>query len=341
LLLFSSFLKKIKPTSILTGNVKIKIIHAVVIICSITRISLLGTLLEVNAQPQEVLKKYEIPELGASFQYPSSWGEPGLERDNCLTTNICGAVFTIFDGSAEDPNIYLIAVRGFKLDEPVLGNNPCNCNTLKDYVAWRYNTDHKGSTFINDNQTIIPSNRSAWQIETISPSVNIKKFQVLTIDGNIGYSFIYSGPADDRYGEYLDSFKKMVKSGSFTPPIPEKKPSFLNSSNIVNISSTGNSIPFLNKSDSVTILSHNSYTDSAGYFHVVGEVENNTPNTAQFVQVAGTFYDINNAVVGTQFTYTNPSDIISGGKAPFNLILISASVPTSLIDHYNLQASYQ
>ena len=57
----------------------------------------------------------------------------------------------------------------------------------------------------------------------------------------------------------------------------EKKPSFLNSSNIVNTSTTGNSIPFLNKSHSVTILSHNSYTDSVGYFHVVGEVENNTP----------------------------------------------------------------
>jgi hypothetical protein len=89
------------------------------------------------------------------------------------------------------------------------------------------------------------------------------------------------------------------------------------------------------------ILSHNSFTDSIGYLHVVGEVKNNTPTNAQFVQVTGTFYDSNNAVVGTQFTYTNPSDIISGGKAPFDLILMSASVPTSLIDHYNLQASYQ
>ena len=120
----------------------------------------------------------------------------------------------------------------------------------------------------------------------------------------------------------------------------EKKPSFLNSSNIVNTSTTGNSIPFLNKS-SITILSHNSFVDSVGYFHVVGEVENNTPTTAEFVQITGTFYDINDAVVGTQFTYTNPSDISSGAKARFDLVLMSASVPTSLIDHYNLQASYQ
>ncbi len=120
----------------------------------------------------------------------------------------------------------------------------------------------------------------------------------------------------------------------------EKKPSFLNSSNIVNTSTTGNSIPFLNKS-SITILSHNSYIDSTGSFHVVGEVENNTPNTTKFVQITGTFYDINNAVVGNQFTYTNPSNIRSGAKGLFDLILMSASVPASLVDHYKLSASYQ
>jgi len=125
-----------------------------------------------------------------------------------------------------------------------------------------------------------------------------------------------------------------------TAQLQEKKPSFLNSSNIVNTSTTGNSIPFLNKS-SITILSHNSYVDGAGYFHVVGEVENDTPNTAKFVQITGTFYDINNAIVGTQFTHTNPSNISSGAKAPFDLVLVSTSVPASLIDHYKLSASYQ
>lgn len=73
----------------------------------------------------------------------------------------------------------------------------------------------------------------------------------------------------------------------------------------------------------------------------MGEVENNTPSTAAFVQITGTFYDINNAVVGTEFTYTNPSDISSGATAPFDLTLMSASVPISLIDHYKLVASYQ
>ncbi len=97
----------------------------------------------------------------------------------------------------------------------------------------------------------------------------------------------------------------------------------------------------IQSSGPLQILSSNSYIDEAGYFHVVGEVQNNSPTSAQFVQVTGTFYDNNNQVVGTQFTYTNPSDIGSGQKAPFDLTLLSASIPVSQIDHYNLAASSQ
>ena len=59
-----------------------------------------------------------------------------------------------------------------------------------------------------------------------------------------------------------------------------------------------------------------------------------------FVKVPGTFYDTNNQVVATDFTYTNPADIGPGIKAPFELILTSASISVSQIDHYNWQASY-
>ena len=96
-----------------------------------------------------------------------------------------------------------------------------------------------------------------------------------------------------------------------------------------------------NNPSGLEILSHNSFADSLGYLHVVGEIKNNYPSTATSVTIVGTFYDINNRVVGTQFTYANPSDIGSGEKAPFELILSSASVPISQIDHYNLQTTYQ
>lgn len=132
----------------------------------------------------------------------------------------------------------------------------------------------------------------------------------------------------------------VINSDIVTAQLYEKRAS-IDSSNIIHILTTENSVPFLNKSRSVTILNHNSYTDNLGYFHVVGMVENNTPKPAQLVQVTGAFYDINNALVGSQFTHTNPSDISSGATAPFDLILKSASVPASLIDHYNLDVTYQ
>ena len=65
-----------------------------------------------------------------------------------------------------------------------------------------------------------------------------------------------------------------------------------------------------NKNNILKILSHNSFIDSAGYFHVVGEVENVSPNSVELVKVIGIFYDVNGKVVGTDFSFTNPDYIV-------------------------------
>jgi len=95
-----------------------------------------------------------------------------------------------------------------------------------------------------------------------------------------------------------------------------------------------------NNSDGVQILKNSSFIDSNG-MHVVGEVRNNLPSTAVFVTIVGSFYDVQNETVATQFTYAKPTNIESGQKATFELIVTSASVPISLIDHYNLQINYE
>jgi anaerobic glycerol-3-phosphate dehydrogenase len=96
-----------------------------------------------------------------------------------------------------------------------------------------------------------------------------------------------------------------------------------------------------NNSNDVQILKNSSFIDSSGTMHVVGEVRNNLPSTAVFVTIVGTFYDFQNDVVATQFTYTKPTDIESGQKASFEIIVTSASVPIPLIDHYKLQINYE
>lgn len=64
------------------------------------------------------------------------------------------------------------------------------------------------------------------------------------------------------------------------------------------------------------ILSHDSYTDG-GWFHIVGEVQNNTDYPMEYVEIVATLYDDDNKVVGTDFTYTFLDVIPPGGKAPF------------------------
>lgn len=95
------------------------------------------------------------------------------------------------------------------------------------------------------------------------------------------------------------------------------------------------------KSESLNVLGTNTFIDSIGYLHIVGEVENNTPNLAKFVKVTGTFYNKGNEVVATDFTFTSPQDLAPGDKAPFEIILTSASIRLSEIDHNRIIASSQ
>lgn len=67
------------------------------------------------------------------------------------------------------------------------------------------------------------------------------------------------------------------------------------------------------------ILSMNSYIGNLGYFNVVGEVKNNLQSNINYVKLTATFYDAQEKVIGTDFTFTDPSDIDAGDRAPFEL----------------------
>ena len=56
------------------------------------------------------------------------------------------------------------------------------------------------------------------------------------------------------------------------------------------------------------------------------------------MKVVATFYDVNIKVVGTSYTYTNPEYVTSGSTAPFDLILMDASVSMDQIVNYHIQA---
>ena len=60
--------------------------------------------------------------------------------------------------------------------------------------------------------------------------------------------------------------------------------------------------------------------DEFGYCHVYGEVKNVGLEDAEFVKVIAAFYDKDENIVGSSFTYTNPSSIPAGGSAPFHMV---------------------
>jgi hypothetical protein len=89
-----------------------------------------------------------------------------------------------------------------------------------------------------------------------------------------------------------------------------------------------------------TILSHSSSTDSLGYYHVVGEVENTGTQAVTYVNVVGTFYDTTGKVVAAHFTYTSPHDLAAGQTAPFEIIVLS-DTQSAKISSYELQVQSQ
>jgi hypothetical protein len=120
-----------------------------------------------------------------------------------------------------------------------------------------------------------------------------------------------------------------------------QKPLHVTTIRASNITESNSGATAENNSNGVQILKNNSFIDSNGHMHVVGEVRNTLSSTAVFVTIIGSFYDAQNEVVATQFTYAKPANIESGQKATFELIVTTTRIPISLIDHYNLQINYE
>jgi hypothetical protein len=60
--------------------------------------------------------------------------------------------------------------------------------------------------------------------------------------------------------------------------------------------------------------------------HLIGEVKNNGTDTIRFAKITATYYDVQNNTIGTDFTFTDPTDIPVGSSAPFDLLLQSSDI---------------
>ena len=81
--------------------------------------------------------------------------------------------------------------------------------------------------------------------------------------------------------------------------------------------------------------------DSIGAVHFAGEVVNKGNEPAMFVKIIATLYDLNNRVIGTRFTYTDPNTIVAGQAAPFDLSVgFGDNIPVANIDHVKFHVDW-
>ena len=274
--------------------------------------------------------------MGIKGQYPDNWQL--VPFGDCIEPiTMCGVGLKIVDPSF-NPS-YSAGIFVVNLKSPIGDTAACNCSKLSDFVKWDTSRMSE-SGIMNENETTIGSNHSAWQMELSKGLDKGYDLVVRAIDKNLGYIFTYSyeNAGSNSPYKYLKDFKQLLKTVEFTKDNSSEQTagSMITKESNVILPSTDN----LN-SQTIKVLSMSSFLDNAGYFHVVGEIENNTPDAANFVKATGTFYDSNNQVVATDFTYTSPSDLAPGDKAPFEIILTSASIPLSQIDNYRVIPSSQ
>jgi len=75
--------------------------------------------------------------------------------------------------------------------------------------------------------------------------------------------------------------------------------------------------------DPVYVVSHSTKKDkiSGPVYKIVGEIKNKGDEEVTFVKIIGTFYDKDDIVIGTDYTYTDPHDIKPGRAAPYSMTI--------------------
>jgi hypothetical protein len=168
--------------------------------------------------------------LGIKIKYFDPWSVLTTSDDaNCYTKNFCMLILGIKNGKG----MAQIWVTQDKENSPKI-KYQCKCTTLKDYVRYFYtNTIFQfyNFSFINDNQTIIPENRSAIQIEyeLTLDDIRVHALTIFAKDNDSFYQFTYY-TIPSLFSKYLNDFKQMVNSLEFvsTTETKKKQPSFMN-----------------------------------------------------------------------------------------------------------------
>ena len=96
----------------------------------------------------------------------------------------------------------------------------------------------------------------------------------------------------------------------------------------------GEEADFLDPYTEFEVVSSTGRIPSFGGYEIVGEIRNTGVANAEFVEVIAVLYDVNNRILGVDFTFTEFDIVEAGGTSPFSLIALSTA--DGAIDHYDL-----
>ena len=165
--------------------------------------------------------EYTEKEWGLKFQIQDPWNvTSNSEKDNLCNNEL--KCLIVLDNTIEDQSS-TITILGEKGQE---FGKQCQCDSLTEFVQFDYNKSYgslKDFSLINDNQTTLNENISAWQMEYSNINKNnnnvINHHLILWITSNdIFYKISYHGNAD-IYSKYLPSLKEFLNSIQFIKPI--------------------------------------------------------------------------------------------------------------------------
>jgi hypothetical protein len=89
------------------------------------------------------------------------------------------------------------------------------------------------------------------------------------------------------------------------------------------------------------IISTSMHKDVLNDIVITGEIKNRGTNTANFVELIATFYNINNQTVGNGDTFTKPSTLQPGQAAPFTMYLSPKDMPLGQIKSVKYHLSWK
>lgn len=74
--------------------------------------------------------------------------------------------------------------------------------------------------------------------------------------------------------------------------------------------------------------------DTLGYLHIFGEVENIGIQSFKYVEITGTFYDLDHIVIATEYTFTKLDQVEPGQKSPFDLFIMNANTSAQVTSYH-------